>query len=90
MDMEGIQLEQIAESMTQELRKQRVINSRSCIRITDVVKVPDNYQHISHDRKRKAIYTACVGDVLAITTVYEDGKIRTRVTGVSHRWRCPQ
>ncbi len=83
--MEDKQLEQIAELMSQELKKQRVIHPRSCIRATDVVKVPDNYQQIAYEKKRKAVYVACVGRVLVITIFYDDGKIRTRVTGVSHR-----
>lgn len=83
--MEDKQLEQIAELMTQELKKQRVIHPRSCIRAIDVVKVPDNYQQITYDRKRKAVYVACVNSRLVITTFYDDGEIRTRVTGLSHR-----
>ena len=83
--MEDKCLEEIAELMSQELKKQRVIGPNSFIRATDIVKVPDNYQQITYEKKRKAVYVACIGSRLVITIFYEDGEKRTRVTGVSYR-----
>lgn len=72
-DVEDKQLKQIAELMSQKLKKNRLINP---IKATDVVKVPDNYQL---ENRRKAVYVACVDRTMVIATVWNNGKITIAV-----------
>ena len=78
-DVEDKQLKQIAELMSQKLKKNRLINP---IKATDVVKVPDNYQL---ENRRKAVYVACVDRTMVIATAWNNDKITIFISGVTHK-----